>query len=204
MIGAIATDLSKAFDCLPHDPILEKLRFYGLSAKSISLLRSYLSSRYQRVKLGNTFSSWMGISAGVPQGSILGPMLFNIFMNDLVYAIKNCKMINYADNTKIYLLHSEPQVVEGGVNRDLESARLWFKENAMMANPKKLRNLACCSEFWQFLVTKQFLFRVLPNISRGRFFEPIFTSKKFDLYTSIYGINSPWYSRLFKMFQCAC
>ena len=112
-----------------NDLILGKLEFHGLSAKSISLLRSYLSSKYQRVKLGNTFSSWIGMSAGVPQGSILGPLLFNIFMNDLVYGIENCKMINYADDSKIYLSHSEPQVVEGETNRDLESARLWFKEN---------------------------------------------------------------------------
>jgi len=109
VIGAVAMDLSKAFDCLPHDLILEKLEFYGLGAKSISLLRSYLSSRYQRVKLGNTFSSWIGMSAGEPQGSIQGPLLFNIFMNDLVYTIENSKMLNYVDDTKIYLSHSEPQ-----------------------------------------------------------------------------------------------
>ena len=133
--GAVAMDLSKAFDCLPHDLILEKLEFYGLSAKSISLLRSYLSSRYQRVKLGNTFSSWIGVSAGVPQGSILGPLLLNIFMNDLVYTIENSKILNYADDTKIYLSHSEPQIIEGGINRDLESTRLWFKENGDDAQP---------------------------------------------------------------------
>ena len=62
-------------------------------------------------------------------------------MNDLVYAIENCKMINYADDTKIYLSHSEPQVVEGGINRDLERARLWCKENGMMPNPKKYQAL---------------------------------------------------------------
>ena len=87
-------------------------------------LRSYLSSRYQRVKLGNTFLSWIGASAGVPQGSILGALLLNI-MNDLVYTIENSKMLNYADDTKIYLSHSEPQIGEGGINQDLESARIY-------------------------------------------------------------------------------
>ena len=62
------------------------------------------------------------MSTGVPQGSILRPLLFNIFMNDLVY--ENCKMINYADDTKIHLSLSEPQVVGGGINLDLENARL--------------------------------------------------------------------------------
>ena len=81
------------------------------------------------------------MSAGVPQGSILGPLPFNIFMNDLVYMIENCKMLNYADNTKIYLSHSEPQIVEGGINRDLENARLWFKENSMMPKLKKYQAL---------------------------------------------------------------
>ena len=67
-----------------------------------------------------------------------------------VYAIENCNwminMINYADDTKIYLSHSEPQVVEGGINRDLESARLWFKENGMMPNPKKYQAIVLGSK----------------------------------------------------------
>ena len=71
VIGAVATDLSKAFDCLPHELILEKLEFYGLDEQEILLLRSYLSSRYQRVKLGDTYSTWMGVAAGVPQGPLL-------------------------------------------------------------------------------------------------------------------------------------
>ena len=75
------------------------------------------------------------MSAGVLQGSILGPLLFNIFMNDLVYTIENSKMLNYADDTKNCLSHSESQIVEGGINRDLERARLWFKENGVMPNP---------------------------------------------------------------------
>ena len=137
VIAAVATDLSKAFDCLPHDLILEKLKFYGMNDNSVSLLQSYLSSRYQRVKLGQTFSTWMGVSAGVPQRSLLGPLLFNIFMNDLVFAIKNCRLINYADDSKLYLSHQDPLVVQDGINQDLANTIQWFQQNGMIANPEK-------------------------------------------------------------------
>ena len=148
-------DLSKAFDCLPHDLILEKLEFYGLDRKAVALLHSYLSLHYQGVKLGDTFSMWMGVSAGVPQGSILGLLLFNIFMNDLTYAIQECKLVNYADDTKIYLSCRDPQVVEVGVNKDLNNTMKWFRENGMLANPEKYQalrlgrtdydmNIECC------------------------------------------------------------
>lgn len=71
VIGAVAIDLSKAFDCLSHELLLEKLKFYGVSDNSVALSRSHLSCRYQRVKLGHTFSAWMGVSAGVAQGYYL-------------------------------------------------------------------------------------------------------------------------------------
>ena len=150
VIGAVAMNLTKAFDCLPHDLILEKLEYYGLDEKAVVLLRSYLSSRYQRVKFGNTSSSWMGVSAGVPQGSILGPMLFNIFMNDLTYAIQECKLVNYADDTRFFLSHRDPQAVEVGVNKDSNNTTKWFLENGMPANPENYQalrlgmNIECC------------------------------------------------------------
>ena len=77
------------------------------------------------------------MSTGESQGSILGPMLFNIFMNDLTYAIQECKLINYADDTKIYLSHRDPQGLEVGVNKDLNNTTKWFRENGMQANPEK-------------------------------------------------------------------
>ena len=77
---------------------MEKLKFYGMDEKSLSLLNSYLTMRFQRVKLEGAFSTWSEVIRGVPQGSILGPLLFNIFMNDLVYAIKESKLTNYADD----------------------------------------------------------------------------------------------------------
>ncbi|KAL9961511.1 hypothetical protein ACROYT_G030465 [Oculina patagonica] len=136
-IGAATLDLSKAFDCIPHDLLLEKLRFYGLDERSWSLLQSYLSHRYQRVKLGNSFSSWNVVRSGVPQGSILGPLLFNIFMNDMAYAINESSLLSFADDTNLHASNECPRAVENMINQDLFNASSWFKQNGMIANPTK-------------------------------------------------------------------
>ena len=81
---ALLTDLSKAFDCLPYRLLICKLRAYGLSVNACELLKSYFCERKQRVKLGDKYSEWLGLSIGVPQGSLMGPFIFNIFSNDLL------------------------------------------------------------------------------------------------------------------------
>ena len=104
IIGLVSMDLSKAFDTLPHNLIVLKLIHYGADKKTVELLKDYLSNRRQRVKIGNNYSTWQKVTAGIPQGSILGPLLFNIFMNDLAYVIKHSTLSAYADDTQMFRL----------------------------------------------------------------------------------------------------
>ena len=110
-IGAIIMDLSKAFDTINHNLLLAKLGAYGFELSSIKLLRNYLSNRKQRTKINGNFSSWMDILCGVPQGSILGPLLFNIFINDIFNFVENTRLCNYADDNTLYSSHQNYDMV---------------------------------------------------------------------------------------------
>ena len=109
--GALLTDLSKAFDCLPHDLIVAKLHTYGFSIESLKLINSYLTERKQRIKMNDQFSSSLDIVVGVLQGSILGPLLLNIFLCDMFLFCNDIEFASYAEANTPYCIEKTSEEV---------------------------------------------------------------------------------------------
>jgi len=136
-VAAILMDLSKAFDCLPHDLLLGKLKYYGLSDSALSLIGSYLSDRKQCVQLGTSSSSWVTVQKGVPQGSILGPLLFNVFINDIFHFVHKSSLYNYADDNTLSAMNHDFIKVKHTIEQDGACLITFSKNNNMKANPVK-------------------------------------------------------------------
>ena len=130
-------DLSKAFDCLPHSLLITKLRAYGLTIPACELVASYLTDRRQRVKIGNSRGDWRYLEKEVPQGSILGPLLFNIFLNDLFYFIEKCILYNFADDNSLADFSFNIEDLLNNLQHDSKICIEWFTKNGMEANPTK-------------------------------------------------------------------
>ena len=108
-VGAILMDLLKAFDTLNHDLLIAKLEAYGFSENSLNYIQSYLRNRLQRTNVNNNFSLWKDIFSGVPQGSILGPLMFNICINDIFLFLDNGCLSNYDGDITIYSIGEKTQ-----------------------------------------------------------------------------------------------
>ena len=131
-------DLSKAYDCLPHDLLIAKFEAYGIGKSGLNLLLNYLSNRKQRTKVNSSYSDWYEIIRGVPQGSILGPLLFNLFINDLFLFLERTNICNFADDSTIYRCDSELEIILEDLQHDMKILLNWFKINLMKPNSKKV------------------------------------------------------------------
>ena len=138
---AIMIDLLKAFDSICHSLLISKLKAYGFSDEAAQLMKSYLTGRTQRVRVGNFFSEWKAVKHGVPQGSILGPLLFNIFLNDLNYFINDVSLRLYADDTTEYSSHHQHDTLQFIVQDNLDALVSWFKNNYLFVNDLKSKAL---------------------------------------------------------------
>ena len=137
--GTILMDLSKVYDCLRHDFSIAKLEAYGLGNGSLNFLLDYLTFRKQRTKVGSAYSKWSKIRRGIPQGSVLGPILFNIFINDIFMVIKLSDICNFADDNTLYSCGEWLTEVKENLIFDTKGILYWFRLNLVKANPGKFQ-----------------------------------------------------------------
>ena len=124
--GAVFLDLAKAFDTVDHTILCSKLMYYGFQGASYDLLCDYLTGRQQRVLFNGDLSQWGTVTVGVPQGSILDPLLFALYLNDLPVVVKHCILNLYADDAELHCSHSDLSMVEAHVQSDLDAVASWL------------------------------------------------------------------------------
>ena len=139
-------DVQKAFDTINHNILLIKLRACGIGDKLCSLLENYLSNRKQKTRLHNGLSDLKPINIGVPQGSTVGPIMFIIYINDLIKVLDNAKALMYADDTVIYCSSNCNRAVRKVMQRNLDSVEKWFQTNRLSLNVSKTKLMTFMSD----------------------------------------------------------
>ena len=146
IVGAVLMDLSKAFDCIPHDLLIAKLHAYGFDISALCFIYSYLKGRMQSVRINNVYSIYLMILSGVPQGSILGPIFFNVFINDFILFLKKCDPFNFADDNTLSAFAKIMKDLVLILENDCDATVDWLEFNQMLANPSKFHAIFLCKD----------------------------------------------------------
>jgi len=141
MTGAIYIDLSKAFDTVNHVLLLDKLQKFGIKGHALDWMTNYLTDRTQCTSVNGNLSSSLSVEIGVPQGSILGPLFFIIFVNDLPSVTKLCKVVLYADDTALFYAADDVNVIQRSLLSDFLHISNWMDVNRLILNVDKTKSM---------------------------------------------------------------
>ena len=141
LIGIVFLDLKKAFDTVDHELLIQKLPHYGITNNTLLWINNYLNNRTQITKINDINSDSMPIKCGVPQGSILGPLLFTIFINDLPDTIKHCNVTLYADDTALIVAGKTSDEIQNYLKKDLVNTKKWLDDSKLSLNVNKTKSM---------------------------------------------------------------
>ena len=153
IVDTVFLDFAKAFDSVPHSVLIEKLRFYGISGALLFWLADYLQGRQQSVRVHDVISNPAPVTSGVIQGSVLGPLLFTIFIDDIDLCVKNSHIIKYADDVKLFVTSSRSGTSNSALQDDLNAICRWSISNGISLNVAKCKTMCfgdnnCCYQYF--------------------------------------------------------
>ena len=141
VVGGIFMDLSKAFDCIPQDLLIAKLAAHSVDENLLMYIYPYLSNRNQCFRINSVHIKFQNVISGVPQGSIVGPALFNCFFNDFFYFIDKASVHNFADDNSLSAFGSNIKNLKLILESESKAAISWFQSNKMIVNPGKFQGI---------------------------------------------------------------
>ena len=169
--GILLTDLSKDFDCINHELLIAKLHPYGFSLVSLTFIQTHLANGIQRVKINSSFSEYSNVESGVPQGSISGPLFFNIFISDLF--VDDIDLANYVDDTAPYAYDLKLDKVFESLEKNIDKLFDWFSDNFLKADSDKCHLLINTDENFALKIKNE----TITNSSNEKLLGILFNNK---------------------------